>query len=210
MQLPTAGQLLLQTPAHDHAPVVGLWSQLPPAMLPPNDFGPHCPRLDFHRDCAFRICFRHRSWSPLGSALAGTRYPPYCSSHRQIVLTIVAQHRCCARGGLRWRPTNLLAHDHSPVVGLWLLLLYFPAAPGISPSLRATTPPPSETSDDGGVQHPSMLHRRWAAIDAHRTLLVPRVRGRSSTSSSCTKPCSSIILAHEAASEPTYCPLECS
>ena len=25
------------------------------------------------------------------------------------------------------------------------------------------------------VQQPSMLHRRWAAIDAHRTLLVPRL-----------------------------------
>ena len=31
------------------------------------------------------------------------------------------------------------------------------------------------------VQQPSMLHRRWAAIDAHRTLLVPRLRCWSSS-----------------------------
>ena len=48
--------------------------------------------------------------------------------------------------------------------------------PQVLPSLRAPTPPPSESSDDGVAQHPSMLHRWWAAIDAHRTLLVHRLR----------------------------------
>ena len=42
------------------------------------------------------------------------------------------------------------AHDHAPVVGLWLLL-YIPASAGISPSLRAATPSPSESSDNGGT-----------------------------------------------------------
>ena len=36
---------------------------------------------------------------------------------------------------------------------------------------------PSEGSDDGVAQHLSMLHRRWVAINAHWTLLVPHVRG---------------------------------
>ena len=68
-----------------------------------------------------------------------------------------------------------------------------PRSPGISPSLRATTAPPSESSDDGVVQHPSMLHRRWTAIDAHRTLLVLRLRAWSSTSSSSARTRSNTI-----------------
>ena len=88
---------------------------------------------------------------------------------------------------------SLPPHDHAPVVGFRLLLLYFPSSPGTSPSLRAIKPPPSESSDDGVVQHPSMLHRRWTAFDAHRTLLVPRLRAWSSTRSSSARPCSNTI-----------------
>ena len=73
------------------------------------------------------------------------------------------------------------AHDCTPIAGLHLLLLYFPASAGILPSLRAATPPPLESSDGGMVQHSSMLHRRWAANDALRTLLVPRLRCWSSS-----------------------------
>ena len=51
----------------------------------------------------------------------------------------------------------------------------------ISPSLRVATSLLSESSDDRNVQHSSILHRRWVAIDAHRTFLVPRVRGWSSS-----------------------------
>ena len=72
------------------------------------------------------------------------------------------------------------AHDCTPIAGLQLLL-YFPASAGILPSLRAATLPPSESSDGGVVQHSSMPHRRWVAIDAHRTLLVPRLRCWSSS-----------------------------
>ena len=88
---------------------------------------------------------------------------------------------------------SLPPHDHAPVVGFRLLLLYFPSSPGTSPSLRAIKPPPSESSDDGVVQHPSMLHRRWTAFDAHRTLLVPRLRAWSSTSSSSARSSSNTI-----------------
>ena len=42
------------------------------------------------------------------------------------------------------------AHDYTPIAGLQLLL-YFPASAGIPPSLRAATPSPSESSDDGGT-----------------------------------------------------------
>ena len=72
------------------------------------------------------------------------------------------------------------AHDGTPIAGLQLLL-YFPAFAGILPSLRAATPPPLESSDDCVVQQPSMLHWRRVAIDAHRTLLVPRFRCWSSS-----------------------------
>ena len=35
-----------QLPAHDHAPVVRVWSSpLPTAIFPPKDYGLHCPRL---------------------------------------------------------------------------------------------------------------------------------------------------------------------
>ena len=68
-----------------------------------------------------------------------------------------------------------------------------PPSPGTSPPLHATTPPPSESSDDSVVQRPSMLHRRWTAIDAHRTLLVLRLRAWSSTSSSSARTRSNTI-----------------
>ena len=54
------------------------------------------------------------------------------------------------------------------------------------------------------VQHPSLQHLRWVAIDPHRTLLVPRAQCWSSSQPghSRGRPCSN-ILAHEAAPEPT-------
>ena len=90
---------------------------MPTAILPPNDFSccfSGCcslaqdrskdrsrlgPRSYFHRDRAFRICFRQPRWSPLGSALAGTRHPPRLSRHRQSVLTMVVQHLSRLRQG---------------------------------------------------------------------------------------------------------------
>ena len=74
-------------------------------------------------------------------------------------------------GGVSLPPNS--AHDHTPVAGLQLLL-YFPGSATTSPDLRAATPSPSKSSDDGVAQHPSMLNQRLVAIDPHRTLLAPR------------------------------------
>ena len=89
---------------------------LPKAILPPKDFSSFCcfsgaivplPKTgpdgadDYIRTetAPSASASASRNWSPLRSALAGTLHPPCSSYHRQSVLTMVAQHRCCARGG---------------------------------------------------------------------------------------------------------------
>ena len=57
----------------------------------------------------------------------------------------------------------------------------FPASADIPPSLRADTPSPSESSDDGGTAVLPVTPSVWLAIDPHRTPLVPRARCWSSS-----------------------------
>ena len=55
---------------------------------------------------------------------------------------------CCATQTPQSATHGEGAHDCTPIAGIQLLL-YFPASTGIPPSLRAATPSPSESSDDG-------------------------------------------------------------
>ena len=60
---------------------------------------PTAPTVYFYRDRAFCICFCQPSWSPLGSALAGTSHPPCSSFHCQGVLAMLAQQLSLLRQG---------------------------------------------------------------------------------------------------------------
>ena len=94
------------------------------------------------------------------------------------------------------------AHDYIPIAGLQLLL-YFPASAGIPPSLRAATPSPSESSDDGDTAALPAAHSVGGDRSPPDSPCAPRsMLVFISTSSSRARLCSN-ILAHEAAPGPT-------
>ena len=193
--------------AHGCTLAAGLWSPLPTAVLPPNDFKLLILRL-------LLPCLRPVLTTPTVVLPPRLRLPHLLPPAKLVpaartvggntspfLLQLSASERSDDSGTaslLRQGWVALVFHQ-TPCPRpcsrrrTLVLMLYFPASPGTSPSLRATTHPPSEGSDDGVVQHPSMLHRRWTAIDAHRTLLVPRIRAWSSTGSSSARPCSNNI-----------------
>ena len=141
----------------------------PPQSTSPWSARDHAARLDVSRSAS--RAEGARSYTPTAGLqlLLPTPYPRSCSRRRTLAAAVlpsflrnITLHACshtftiglcrrwwhiiapcCARGGLRWPPTKLPAHDQASVVGLWLLL-YFLASTGISPSLRAATPSPSE------------------------------------------------------------------
>ena len=130
---------------------------------------------------------------PAGFSVGGTRHLPCSSCHHQGVLTMVAQHLSLLCQG--W-----VASDSYQTPCPRSCFRRRTSTAAVLPSIcRSITLPACNHASTVRefrrwcVTAPSMLHRRWTAIDAHRTLLVPRLRAWSLTSSSSARPCSNTI-----------------
>ena len=167
---------------------------------------PNKPQVGCTRPAAGQLIAKCADMFPLVSDYTHTCF--LLDLMLQLLLKLLLLSRRAHSYAVRLKISHLLRTERAPTIGLssrgFKLLVYLSASSRIPPSLRAATPPPSESSDDGCK---SAVHVAPAVVGdccqpdspcASRRMLV-----FISTSSSRASPCFN-ILAYEDAPEPTF------